>query len=532
MFATFIIGLREGLEAALIVSIIATFLKRNGQSLRTMWFGVIVATLLSIAVGVGLNVTANALPQAQQEALESVIGAIAIIFVTSMILWMDAHARDLKHDLESEATDALKSGHAWAMAGMAFLAVLKEGFETSVFLLATIQASGTSALSMVGAAVGIGVAVVLGIGIYIGGIRLNLSKFFRITGVFLVLVAAGLVMSTLRTAHEAGWLNAGQQPTVDLSWLVPNGSFSSAIITGIFGIPADPRLIEVVGWITYLVAVMVYLFWPRTHRSQHPIGVASSFACAFTVVAIILAVAGPVVAVEPQQQLAVTRASAQTSGTSTTTATVHLHHLGDSAIQLTGLGPATRLHQSGSERIDGVEATEYSARTAPTSTRRSMTLDDLASWNHGRLPVGIDSTTAPGPFMVALTTSTRTTALVAHENLVSVTQTSPSIATLSGGGLSISKTVTLQNPASASITTEPSTTTAAMQHAQQMRISTAERLLWNELLPLAYLVLAAIILSAAILRRRRERKSAAAVPPIMASRRSQQFDVLSTAPRQ
>ncbi len=226
MLATFVIGLREGLEAALIVGIIAAFLRNNGKSLFAMWWGVGLAIALSIAVGVGLSLVEQALPQAAQEGMETVIGAVAIFFVTGMIAWMQAHARSLKKDLEAEAAEAISHAGAFALASMAFLAVLREGFETSVFLLATFSAAQSAAWAATGAIIGLVLAVLIGWGIYAGGVRINLSRFFRITGAFLILVAAGLVISSLRTAHEAGWLYAGQQATVDSpGWLrrVPFG---------------------------------------------------------------------------------------------------------------------------------------------------------------------------------------------------------------------------------------------------------------------------------------------------------------------
>src|SRR5262245_51794383 len=238
MLATLVIGLREGLEAALIVGIIAAFLRKNAKSLAAMWLGVALAVVLSIALGVGLNLVEQALPQAAQEGMEAVIGAIAILFVTGMIVWMNTHARHLKRELEAGAAEALSRASAYALASMAFLAVLREGFETSVFLLATFSAAQSAALAAAGAIVGLLLAVFIGWGIYIGGLKINLSRFFRVTGAFLVLVAAGLAVTSLRAAHEAGWLNAGQQPTVDLSWLVAPGTIQSALITGVLGIPA------------------------------------------------------------------------------------------------------------------------------------------------------------------------------------------------------------------------------------------------------------------------------------------------------
>src|SRR3984885_15452943 len=260
---TFLIGLREGLEATLIVSIVAAFLKRSGQSTRPMFAGVSLAVLISIAVGVGLELFSATLPQAQQEMMETVINTIAVVFVTSMIIWMNRNAPRLKGELEREAQQALNRGGTLALVAMAFLAVLKEGFETSVFLLAAAETShGNPWFAVLGGAVGIGASMVLGIGLYYGGLKLNLGRFFRITGVFLVLIAAGLVLGALRTAHDAGWVTVGQQQVLDLSGWIPSQSILGALVTGMFGIPADPRLIEVLGWLLYSVPVLIVFLWP------------------------------------------------------------------------------------------------------------------------------------------------------------------------------------------------------------------------------------------------------------------------------
>ena len=137
---------------------------------------------------------------------------------------------------------------------MAFLAVLREGLETAVFLLAAFNASGNGLTAGLGALLGILVAALLGYGIYRGGVRINLSKFFRATGLVLVVVAAGLVMTALHTAHEAGWLNSGQDRLFDISWLVRNGSVQASLITGVLGIQPMPTVIEVVGWLRVSVA--------------------------------------------------------------------------------------------------------------------------------------------------------------------------------------------------------------------------------------------------------------------------------------
>jgi len=265
MLPTFVIGLREGLEASLIVGIVAGFLGRQGRrdALRQVWLGVVAAVLICIVVGVVLEIISADLPQAEQEGLETVIGLFAVAMVTYMVMWMRKHSRDLKGELEGQAGAALARGSATALVVMAFLAVLREGFETAVFLLAAFQASTSPVLAGSGALIGVVLAVVLGYGIYKGGVRLNLSKFFRITGVVLVVVAAGLVMTAFHTAHEAGWVNFGQQRVADLSWLVLPGTPVSSLVTGVLGIQPYPVLNEVVAWFVYLVPLMVYLLWPQ-----------------------------------------------------------------------------------------------------------------------------------------------------------------------------------------------------------------------------------------------------------------------------
>ncbi len=170
--------MREGLEAALIVGIIAAFLRKNGKRLTAMWLGVVLALVLSVIVGVGLDLAEQALPQSRQEGMESIIGGIAVFFVTGMIVWMNNHAQNMRQQLEAEAAEALSQASAYALASMAFLAVLKEGFETSVFLLATFSAAQSAVLAAAGAIIGLLLAVVIGWGIYIGGVKINLSRFF------------------------------------------------------------------------------------------------------------------------------------------------------------------------------------------------------------------------------------------------------------------------------------------------------------------------------------------------------------------
>jgi high-affinity iron transporter len=265
VLATFVIGLREGLEAALIVGIVAAFLQRRGRTdaLRTMWLGVGLAILLCIGVAVVLEVVSAELPAGGQEAIETVVAAIAVAMVTYMILWMRRHSRALKEHLEGAAASALHEGTTFALVGMAFLAVLREGFETAVFLLAAFQASSSPIAAGLGALLGIVAAVGIGFGIFRGGVSIDLGRFFRLTGLVLVLVAAGLVASALHTAHETGWLDIGQVTALDLSWLMTPDSLQSALLTGVLGIQPQPVQIEVIGWLAYAIPVGLYVAWPR-----------------------------------------------------------------------------------------------------------------------------------------------------------------------------------------------------------------------------------------------------------------------------
>ncbi|MFY9927501.1 MAG: iron uptake transporter permease EfeU [Streptosporangiaceae bacterium] len=273
MLPTFVIGLREGLEAALIVGIIAAFLGQQGRkdALRQVWFGTAAAVAICIAIAIALQVISSDLPQRQQEELETVVGALAAGMVTYMILFMRKHARGLKHDLEGAAASALESGSSRALVLMAFLAVLREGFETAVFLLATFHASGDATTSWLGAVLGILLAATAGYAIYKGGVRLNLARFFRITGLVLVVVAAGLVMTAFHTANEAGWLSVGQTQAFDLSWLVRPSTPLSSLLTGVLGIQPYPVWIEVIAWLAYLVPMVAIVAWPAGKPARRPV---------------------------------------------------------------------------------------------------------------------------------------------------------------------------------------------------------------------------------------------------------------------
>jgi high-affinity iron transporter len=268
MIPTFVITLREGVEAALIVGIIAAFLVKEGRrdALRQMWVGIAIAVALCVGVAVVLEIVGQELPQREQEGLETVVGLIAVMAVTYMIVWMRRNARGIKATLEGEAASALAAGSTMALVAMAFLAVLREGMETSVFLLAAFQNATDTTAAGSGAVLGLVAAIAIGLGLYRGGVRINLTRFFRITGVVLVFVAAGLLATVAHTGHEAGWINGLQGQAVDLSWLVQPGTISGSLLTGMLGLQPTPTVIEALLYVVYAVPMLIYVLWPQNVR--------------------------------------------------------------------------------------------------------------------------------------------------------------------------------------------------------------------------------------------------------------------------
>ncbi len=504
---TFLIGLREGLEATLIVSIVGAFLKRNGQPTRPMFAGVVLAVLISVAVGVGLDLLSANLPQAQQEMMETVINAVAVVFVTSMIIWMNRNAARLKGELEQEAQQALNRGGTLALVVMAFLAVLKEGFETSVFLLAAAETShGNRWMAVLGGATGIALSIALGAGLYYGGLKLNLGRFFRITSVFLVLIAAGLVLGGLRTAHEAGWVTVGQQQVLDLSAWIPSQSVLGALITGVFGIPADPRLVEVLGWLLYAVPVLVVFLWPdRLAASPRTRGrLLAATSAMLLIVAAILAIMTPADSSSPSARVRTFTDRSGHSGQVSMTTGPHGRELtvaqeGSSTVSIT-LVPA------GDQTVDGLPVQAWqAAEAAGADGAPTVTLDQLRSMAGGRLPVGLAVGRTPGPFLGQWATATVYNVLAQGDCVVSAQATSNRTAILTGGGLIGAKTVSLGG-----LPTDWSTASADDHSTAASLIATdrnrAERQLWNIWAPLAIAGLALACALSAIASLRSDRR--------------------------
>ncbi|MBU9855982.1 iron uptake transporter permease EfeU [Rahnella bonaserana] len=473
MLATFIIGLREGLEAALIVGIIAAFLRKNGKSLFAMWVGVVLALVLSVIVGIALEMTERALPQASQEGMESVIGAVAVFFVTGMIMWMNTHAHNMKKELESDAAEAISQSSAWALASMAFLAVLKEGFETSVFLLATFSVAQSAMWAAVGAVTGLIVAVIIGCGLYFGGIRINLSRFFRFTGLFLILVAGGLIITSLQTAHEAGWLNIGQQRIADLSWLVPPGTVRSALITGVLGIPADPNQIQTVAWLLYIGMVSVMVYWPA-HRRPAPekaAGLSMVFAGVMALAALSLWL------FYPPFTLQLPDSAPLVSNAQTPAGQVQLLVTADNGYQLSVQSAAGKITQiplardaaMSGERA-GLPTREWNTKTSltPAGAPDVVSLDQVVALYGNRIPIGLNPAMHPGPYQAQWTVHCNVQVVAAGDALLDASGQADEVITLSGSGLQSPRTVTVRTP-----TADVSACNWQLSYAWQQHVSEA-----------------------------------------------------------
>lgn len=515
MLATLIIGLREGLEASLIVGMIAAFLRRNNSSLKPMWLGVGAAAFLSIAVGVVLEIVSASLPQQQQEGMETIIGVVAVVIVTFMIAWMSKNSRNMKSTLESHAGAALKGGSVFALAAMACLAVLREGIETSVFMVAAFQSSLSPLAAGGGALIGLAIAAVIGYLLFKGAIKINLAKFFKITGVFLVFVAAGLVMKALRTAHEAGWIAVGQGPTVDLSWLAPNGSTRFALLNGMFGVVSDPRVIEVLGWLLYLVPMLAFMLWPRTWQPKASQKTRLKFAAAGVLgaAAIMFALLAPL-AVPSEPNLSGDTPLENSAGSPAGSAKVIDDAGAGLKLQVTspdGKVQAYPLAVVGTEAHAARTAVHMTANPASNvgSDPETLSSAQLAEINGGRTPVGISSQNSPGPYDAKWSHQGKIDAWLVNGELLDVSNAGGSKLTLSGGGLSSSRTIVVNSDIKWHVP-EAHVAQAATELTAHESAGT-ENVLWSRSLP-AVLILAALLTLWSGLRNRRELRAGTPIP--------------------
>jgi high-affinity iron transporter len=267
-----LIGLREGLEAALVVSILIAFLVKTDtrSSLKWVWAGVAAALVLSVTFGAVITYSSHQLTFEQQEIFGGTMSIIAVVFVTWMIFWMRATARTIAAELRGRLSDALKIGPV-AVAVMAFLAVGREGLETAVLFYANLQSAGTgSSQPLIGFSVGIVCAALLGILIYRGAIRVNLGRFFTVTGVLLIFVAAGILGYGLHDLQEGAALPGLRTLAFDLSGPLPEDSWYGALLKGFFNYSAQTTVLQAVAWVAYVALALTAFLWPRKATTPAP----------------------------------------------------------------------------------------------------------------------------------------------------------------------------------------------------------------------------------------------------------------------
>ena len=265
MFVPFLIMFREGLEAALIVSLIASYLKRTQRSqwLGVVWIGVILAAALCLGLGIFINETTGEFPQKQQELFEGLVAVVAVCILTYMVFWMRNVSRSVKTHLEGAIDNALSAGkgQGWALVAMVFFAVAREGLE-SVFLLAAFQ-QDVGVQAPIGAVLGLVFAILVGMMIYWGGIKLHLAKFFKWTSLFILFVAAGLAAGAIRAFHEAGLWNYLQDIAFNLTDVLSTHSLLGTFLEGILGYQEAPSVSEVLVYFLYLIPALIFFFMPQ-----------------------------------------------------------------------------------------------------------------------------------------------------------------------------------------------------------------------------------------------------------------------------
>lgn len=268
-----LVGLREGLEAALVVVILLAFLVKTERTwaIRYVWVGVATAVALSVALGAVLTVGTRQLTFEQQELIGGIASIIAVGFVTAMVFWMKSAARTISGELRGRLDRALDLGPV-AVALVAFLGVGREGLETAIFFYATAQAAGAgNSLPLLGWALGLGSALVLGWLIYRGALTINLGHFFRWSGVALVIVAAGILAYGVHDLQEAAFLPGLNTLAFDISHLLDPSSWYAAVLKGVLNITPRTTVLQAGAWTAYVVVVLTHFLRPtRTSPAPAP----------------------------------------------------------------------------------------------------------------------------------------------------------------------------------------------------------------------------------------------------------------------
>ncbi len=263
MLANYLIGLREGLEAALVVSVLAAYLVRTDRrhALQWVWVGVAVAVTMSVAVGALLEFTSATLTFTAAELFGGVMSIIAVGFVTWMIFWMKSASRTISAELRGRMDRAMEAG-AGAVVFMAFVAVAREGLETAVFFFAAARAAGSTTEPLLGFVLGLATAVLLGWLLYRRAIAINLSRFFRVTGLLLIFVAAGVLAYGVHDLQEAGVLPGLDTLAFDASAVIPATSWYGTLLAGLFNFSPQTTVLQAITWTTYVVVTLTLFLRP------------------------------------------------------------------------------------------------------------------------------------------------------------------------------------------------------------------------------------------------------------------------------
>ena len=273
MVPSFLVMLREGLEAALIVGIIAAYLVKVGRkdALKGVWIGVAAAVILSLAVAGIASATIGELPFVVQEAIGGIASLAAVVVLTWMLFWMRRQGRGLKSELERGVDGALVGGSMVALAALAFVSVAREGLETVLFMSVVFSAAAPGPEPAIGAVLGLAVAVGIGVAIFWGGVRVDLRRFFFVTSIVLMFVAAGLCAYAVHEFGEAG-LIANSGTLFDVSAVLPETSPLGSVLSGMFGFRPDPTPLEVAAYFGYLIPVLTAVHRDRPHPARDPSG--------------------------------------------------------------------------------------------------------------------------------------------------------------------------------------------------------------------------------------------------------------------
>jgi high-affinity iron transporter len=258
MIASLLIGLREGLEAAIIIGLTIGVLTKIGRReyRATVWYGVAAATFVSLGAALILQLLGARFEGRAEEIFEGLMMFLAASVLTWMIFWMQRMSRQVQQGLEIEVRSAAMRGHSWGLFGISFLAVLREGVETALFLTAT--AMTTSPLeSLFGGLIGILISIILGWAIFASTIRLDLHRFFQVTSTLLILFAAGLFAHGIHEFNEAGIIPGLIDPLWDINPILNEQSFVGRILQTLFGYNGNPTLTEVLAYFGYYLVILL-----------------------------------------------------------------------------------------------------------------------------------------------------------------------------------------------------------------------------------------------------------------------------------